>query len=636
MAAALLCSATLRPVIVHASTDERLAVQRTAFVSAERLIDSGARAAAEPLLAGLADYPLWPYLEAQWLGDFSATADRERLRFLDQWGDTPPGRALRRKWLTALAGRNDWTTFRAAYADLGDTTLACQYRQALLTAGETALALEGIEDIWISAKSQPEACDPVFAAWRERGGFTARRIWARLRLATEAGAGGLANYLAGLVPAAEQNRARAWAAVAADPARIVDPAIHEAAGTDIGELALIGLDRWSRQNSLAAASGLARVRNRIDLPADGLRELENQIAVFHAARDAPGATQRLVAIPVAERDESVWDWGTRLHLRHRDWSGVLSWLEAMPEALAQAPRWRYWRARAQEQLGRGGDASAAYRQLADTRDYYGVLSAQRVGHVPAYVSAPLVADPERVARFAALPEAQRARELLALDRPWLARQEWMLITDGIDHADDWRAVAALADAWNWPDRSIVAMAKAGEWDDLGRRFPTPYRDALEPAASSTGLPLPWVYALTRQESLFQRDARSSAGATGLMQLLPGTGQHIAGRMGVAWRGNGGLTDPGYNVQLGTGYLAQTLSGLNHPLLATAGYNAGPARARQWQPSTPQPADLWVELIPYSETRDYVKRIVEYTAVYAHQLGTPVDLDWLLAPIPAAR
>lgn len=612
----LICAAARADGIVTAG-------QRELFRATDAALAAGDSTAFMLARPALRNYPLYPYLLyrnlKQRLDEFPVAEVRA---FMLDYADLPAADALRRDWLYRLAEAQRWEDFLDDYRATGDVTLDCYRRQALLSVGKTREALDGIEALWVHGYSRPEACDPVFAVWRERGGFTQDRIWRRFRLAMRAGQDGLGRYLRKLLHGNRQAAATLWLAVEADPTRILDAGRFDPADPYTFDILLHGLMRWSSRDSVAAAAAYDTLKRRYRLPQDaGWEALQRRLSLFVATRGHPSAMRRLDALPERLVDEPVEEWRVRVALQHRDWTVVLRQIERMRSKTAAQPQWRYWRARALAGTGDEAGARAGYRALADERDYYGFLAADRLGRAHHIEHRPVSVDDAVLQAFADRPGVIRARELFLLDRLPQARLEWQQSLADAGRAQ-WRAAARLAHGWGWHDRAIAALARSGDWDDLKIRFPLPHRDALVGYARERGLDPAWVYAVMRQESLFQTDARSGAGALGLMQILPATGRDIADDLGSNWTSSYALLQPGTNIRFGTYYLRHTLDKLQgNPLLATAAYNAGPYRVVDWLPQDAAvPADLWAELIPYSETRKYVKNVMEFAAVFAWRLG----------------
>lgn len=595
----------------------------------------GERVALTAARATLQDYPLYPYLLYrdlnQRLDEFPATEVRA---FLRDYDDLPLAGQLRSDWLQQLAETERWDDYLQDYRATGNITLDCQHRRALLARGRVTEALADIESIWVHGHSRPDACDPVFAVWRERGGFTRERIWQRFELAMAAGQDGLGRYLRNLMQGEQRAAADRWLRIHAEPQRLrelePDPTQPHAA-----DIVLHGLQLLSRRDSVATAPLFDELQARHRRNGGpGWDRLQRQLALFVAARGHHGAAARLAALPDELVDEDVEAWRIRVPLRQQDWPEVLRQTERLRPDTAQQLDWRYWRARALEATGDSDSARTLYAELAEQRDYYGFLAADRlrrdyrIEHRPTHVSAAVLEA------MTQQPAMLRSRELWLLNRVVEARREWQQALDEAE-PDQLRAAALLTDDWGWHDRAIVALARAGDWDDLTLRFPLPYRDQVIAAARGQALDPAWVYAVMRQESLFQADARSSANALGLMQILPSTGQQIAARLGENWGGNASLLDPAISIRYGAHYLSGNLDRLQlNPVLASAAYNAGTGRVLSWLPEDEAiDAAVWAETIPFFETRGYIRRVLEYSVVYAWRLGMePLPLHTRMRPI----
>ena len=287
----------------------------------------------------------------------------------------------------------------------------------------------------------------------------------------------------------------------------------------------------------------------------------------------------------------------------------------------------YWRARALVELGRPLEAEAMWQELAKQRHYYGFMAAAFLDVEPNLSREPVQAPPSARLTVQGRPEMLRAREFYALGRFVDARREWNLLRVRVP-AEEQVAAAILAYEWGWYDQGIREFATLGLLQDLERRFPTGFEDVLQREASNHNIDASWAFAIIRRESAFQVDALSPAGARGLMQIMPGTADYIQRRasVGQTSQRSVNLNNPTENIRYGTYYLSELLNrnGGNW-LLATASYNAGFHRVQEWIPATPVPVDIWIETIPYQETRDYVKAVLTYQQIYVSLLGRDDNL-----------
>jgi len=282
--------------------------------------------------------------------------------------------------------------------------------------------------------------------------------------------------------------------------------------------------------------------------------------------------------------------------------------------------WRYWQGIA---LQRTGDAAAArlvLSTLALERSYYGFLAADEFGLDYALDHTEIAADESVIAELAARPSLVRARELFFVGLDSRGRSEWDSVIAYLSPQQKMQA-AILAGRWQWHSRAIAAAASVGEYDDLSLRYPLPYEQSFRQHAAQARISTTWAYGIARSESLFMRDVRSSAGAIGLMQLMPATGRQVAREIKLPYSGIDTLTNPQHNIRLGTTYLGKMADRFGgNRVLATAAYNAGPHRVDRWLPQTGDiDARIWIENIPFNETRKYVRRVMAAETIFHWRL-----------------
>jgi soluble lytic murein transglycosylase len=589
------------------------------------------------LATRLRDYPLYPYLlRSDLLARLDTASDKELTAFFQQYDGEPFTRLLRSSWLRHLSSRRRWRAFLRDYQGDHGVALACKSLEARYRTGAAKAALDGVPELWLHGYSRPDTCDPIFDLWVKAGRVTSELAWQRIGLSLETGQTKMARYLRRFVPASQRRYVDQWIAVQENPRALLRTDTISRDNPYTARIVLHGLDNWSRYDSPAAAQALTTLKKRFDLPKDGVQQLERRLALFLASRGHPDAERRLAAVPAGLADEAVRAWRVRTAMRARDWPKVLDRIDAMPESEQQALRWQYWRARAWDELGSSDKARVIYRELATNRDYHGFLAADRLGLDYQFEHHPLQVDQDSLNAERAASGVRRSQELFKLGRIQDARREWWHhFADGDQNR--WLAATRIAADWGWSSEAIASAAKAKDWNDLEVRFPLEYRSKILSSARREGIEPEWVYAILRQESIFRTDARSGAGALGLMQIMPATAKLIARDLQVPYRGNRQLLDPGANIRLGARYLKMSREELdNRALLATAGYNAGPHRVVKWLPKDqPMPADLWIELVPFSETRKYLRRVLEYSVIYQHRLELkPGFLERQMAPIPA--
>ncbi|MDP2227483.1 MAG: transglycosylase SLT domain-containing protein, partial [Moraxellaceae bacterium] len=333
--------------------------------------------------------------------------------------------------------------------------------------------------------------------------------------------------------------------------------------------------------------------------------------------------------------DAMLEWRIRIALRAGQWETVLASIRQLSDSTRQLRPWQYWEARALEAAKAVPEANRIFAQLSVDDDYYGLLSRDRLGPIAAPASSVYRVADEDWRRLQANAGLQRALALRELDLRTEAVREWNWSLRG---ADD-RLLLVAAEAANqagWYDRAIYAADRTKQLHNYNLRYLSPYREVTRGYARELGLDESWIYGLIRQESRFITAARSGVGASGLMQLMPGTAQWVANRIGLKYHASM-VNEIGINVQLGTYYMKHVLEQLSsQPVLATAGYNAGPNRARQWQPvDRDMEAAVYVESIPFLETRDYVKKVMANAVAYSTVFGeSRRTLTERLGTIPA--
>src|SRR5512137_1697080 len=336
-----------------------------------------------------------------------------------------------------------------------------------------------------------------------------------------------------------------------------------------------------------------------------------------------GGEQVGVAADTVRADE-VLEWQVRAALRAGDWQMVRNTIERMPRPLADDPAWVYWHGRALAAAGQREAAELQYARIAGRFEFYGKLAAEELGR-PIVLPPPAapVSD-EELASVQTNAGFQRALAFYRLGLRVDGHREWNwqlgVANDGGRMTDrQMLAAAEFARVNGIIDRMISTSERTREEFDFTQRFPSPYRDLLEEHARAAGLEPTWVYGLIRQESRFIEDIRSSAGASGLMQLMPDTARWVARKVGMSDFSADRVTEVDVNLRLGTSYLRMVLDDLDgHPALATATYNAGPGRPRAWRAALPRAVEgaVFAESIPFNETRDYVKKVMSNSVYYA--------------------
>lgn len=596
----------------------------------------------------LRTYLLYRYVEAARLrhafarmkaGARDVALEQRTQSFLARNGDDPVTRELRRDWLGYLGERKVWAAFEAEAPPVpADVALRCHALHARLDRpGEAGLREEALE-LWLSHRDRPAACEPVLQWLEAPGRLTLPEIEQR---ALHAARNGLRPPAAlAHLPPERRALVEFWQRLRAAPERELTAFLAGAAPTprppdaELAAALVAAFERVARRDSRhAAVLYPTLVAHAVFTP-----EQRDELRQFHAVGLAydldPAALELFRDLPEAALDANGREWRARAALLHRDWKRALKWIESMPPVQREEPRWRYFRARLLERH-HAKQSRELYAQVAREREYYGFLAAERLGQRPELRPQPVVDDLAVQAELAALPAMQRARELLLCDQPELARAELRHALR--DRAAGARAQAArLAASWGWHVPSVQMLSELQLWDDLWLRYPRPFDAEVEAAARDTGLPPDWLYAVLRTESLYDPRAVSKAGALGLLQLLLPTARQVAQRAGLPPPARSDLFRPDVNLALGARYLRELQGNFRDRFIVTlAAYNAGPNRVPHWLPREAVDADIWIENIPYNETRAYVQRALSNLVILGwRRNGEPTPVLPLLAPLAA--
>lgn len=625
----------LASLLPAAQAEDTLAGQRFQFIAAEQALERGDREAYQALLPRLQDYPLYPYLIYDDLrGRLQHNPVDEIRAFLDAYGDTYLADRLESKWLATLHRKELWRAYLEHYRDDGSLERDCSRRQALLKLGRTDEAMQDMETLWLHGFSLPESCDPALEAWHERGAITAELAWQRIDLAMDEGNAKLARYLGRYLPEDQRPLLERWYELYRHPERLVDADLSDA-GRRQHAIAFNVAERLARVEPDRAASAWPRLMERFQFEPSQRHRIARRIALSYAYDGKPAALTWFEKIPAEDSDRYVRYWRVRAALAQQDWPAVLHWIEQLTPIEQGEERWQYWRARALEATGKLAQANELYARVANSRSYEGFLAADRIQAPYALDNKPLRFSAEETRQFASRPAMQRTRELLKLDRMLDARREWYAAMQELDDRQ-LQLAATLAHEWGWHDRAILTVSRAEYWDDLELRFPMPYLQTVRTTSQAAGVDEAWTYAVIRRESAFNSDARSHRGAVGLMQLLPSTARDVARTINRRLSRVAELYQADVNIQFGTAYLRMILEKFGeHPVLATAAYNAGPYRVQTWLPEQESvPADVWIETVPYTETREYLRNVLAYTAIYEQRMGR--DRTPLQSRMPVVR
>ena len=384
------------------------------------------------------------------------------------------------------------------------------------------------------------------------------------------------------------------------------------------ELAIVALTRLARSDPRSAA-GFWNGGLREHFPLEDQQYAWAVLATSGAHHHLPEAVDWFKKAGEMPLSDEQFAWRTRIALRQENWPEVKT-IERMSPAQRNEPVWIYWLGRSLLALGAQEGGQALLGRISGEHHFYGRLAAEELGCPCRSRKKAATPAREELAEVAALTGMQRALALYRLGLRTEASAEWLWTVRRMND----RALLAAAELARvngiW-DRAIYTADRTVDEHDFTLRYPAPYGDVLSKQARARKLDEPLVFGLVRQESRFIADAKSSAGASGLMQLLPSTARRIAMIIGMKDFNKSRLGRPEVNAALGAYYLRHVLDGFGgNPALAAAAYNAGPGRARSWCDAKPLEGAIYIETIPFAETRQYVKKVMANTVYYAAVMG----------------
>ncbi|WP_153111131.1 lytic transglycosylase domain-containing protein [Propionivibrio limicola] len=587
-----------------------------AFLAAREAVRTGDRNKLDRLAPELAEHELAVYVD-YWrlLPDLKNGADPAAIRdFLARNESTYIAEKMRGDWLKQLGKQQEWATFDAEYPALvqPDKELSCYALQSRRARSDADM-LDDAMTLWLTLLEAPEACQPVLETliWEKR--VLADEVWARIRRQFEANKLGAARYTMNYLPPSQTPDAKTALAVSNTPLPWLVRA--NVAGSRMNrELAALAISRIARNDPRMAAEQLSRIEGQLQANERGWawtqigwqaaqRHMDEALVWYRKAGDAPLA------------DEAA-QWKVRAALRAQEWGVVRTTIERMPPALANEAAWTYWLGRAYRAGGMIEQANRQFEKIAGQPNFYGNLADDELDRTIAPPPQAAPATREEIARVEANPGVQRALALLRVNLRIEGVREWNWALRGMNDRE-LLAASAIALRDGVYDRAIAAADRTRHEHDYSLRYLSPYSEQVRPAARRQSLDDAWVYGLMRQESRFVTNARSTVGASGLMQLMPATAKWVANKIGLRDFHPGQVNDTETNVLLGTSYMRMVMESLdNHPVLASAAYNAGPGRARKWRADQALEGAVYAETIPFSETRDYVKKVMSNAVYYS--------------------
>ncbi|WP_144395017.1 transglycosylase SLT domain-containing protein [Pleionea sediminis] len=604
-------------------TQTATAEQRKLYQDAIKALKQGKKSQFKQLQSQLHDYVLAPYLEREYLMTNISLANRHAIQsFLDRYDNEPVSSRVRTEFLWLLARHNQTNLFLSYYRPQYSITLQCHWLKFRLKTDENRSDIyHQAEKIWLAGKSRPDACNPVFNHMKSDHALTEDLVWRRLILSVKSRKSSLVSYLTRLLPSSVQANGRYAHEMMRYPHRLMRKPPAGLEQQKVADVANAVLVKHIWRNSSETLKIIDKASKHFQFTYQQKRELARAVSLALASSNHPRASEWLNNIANDERDELLLRWKLAHELRNKNWQELKHFLSQTPAPDHAENDWNYWLARADLALGNETAGIERLEKLSEKRSYYGFLASAHLNKRPSLAKINFPFDQKLIDYLQTRPEALRAFELWKLNKNYSARREWNYFKARSNERER-QHLAVVAHQWGWHEQVIYSLSELGLYDAVDMRFPIAFPNLMEKASKEANLDLSLSLAVARKESAFMPDARSSVGAVGLMQLMPYTAKYIAKKSNLPAPKSSRLRDPNTNLQLGTRYLKYLLDYHNgNRVLATASYNAGRHKVAKWLPDANElPADIWIEVVPYKETRSYIKNVLAYQQIYNSLLG----------------
>jgi len=586
------------------------------------------------LMPTLKDYPLYPYIEYRQLSqDLSQDTLLGVNNFVTRYPTLPAAKTLKNQFISELARRDDWQgILRLSPQEPLTAQAKCNWYYANYATGNQRLAWQGARASWMTGRSLPNGCDRLFTAWQSSGDFSADQILTRLLLSLKAGNDRLTNQLIAQLPSDYATLSTALKVLQQSPQGVLTFAQSVSPTEFSRKVTIFAFNRLARDNTDQAQALIPQLVSAQQMDEQNVQALKEAVAWQLMSPEVTSEQQRWRDEVVMDSEsESLLERRIRLALSQNDRRGLNTWIARLPVEAKQKDEWQYWQADLLLERGRKTEADEILHQLMHQRGFYSMVAAQRLGE-----DYTLQVDnaPQADSSVTEGPEIARIRELMYWNLDNLARSEWASLIRSKSLTQQ-QMLASYANSQDWWDLSVQATITAKMWNSLKERFPIAWQTYFQRYGQGKAIQTTFAMAIARQESAWNPKIQSPVGATGLMQVMPGTANHTVKMYEISdYTNSSQLLDPEMNIQIGMQYLDYVYRQFdNNRILAAGAYNAGPGRINRWLSSSQGRLDpvAFIETIPFSETRNYVKNVLSYDAYYRYLMGSPdkifADSEW---------
>lgn len=561
-----------------------------------------------------------------WVQHLPENPTPEFLQFIEP--TSPLTQKLREKWLYLLAERHNWAHFYLYYRTTDNIGLQCYAQMAQYQLGQHAEAVKNAAALWSSPASQSSlSCQNLFNFLLHEHAFSSEQIQQRIAVALAHNQSLIAYELLIKMGAPYAEETKMLTLITKNPRQI----LLLKPGPLSGSLYLYGLNLLMTRNLNSAVHLWHHPYTAKMLNTDQNQQFIAHVALYQAMRNQKDAQEWLSKVQPAYYDTALRDWAIRYALMQENWHKIIQ-ITAHASVETEEPFQIYWRARALDKLGQHTQAQELYQNLAKRRHYYGFLASIALHQAFHFEAEPTPHDPSILTVYK--PITDQIAEYHRTHQTYLAAHTLNEFSLELSKAEKSALVYWVSTQLHWPGKAIYLSTSDEELNNqLHLRFPLTYRQSINKLANQYQVSPALIYATIRQESTFLEDIRSQAGAYGLMQILPRTAKLIAKQSKIAYSDSNELFHPEKNLQIGVAYL-HTLHHQfkSHPVLIMAAYNAGPKQVSHWvKHHSPKEIDIWIETLPWQETRNYLKNVISFYAVYQYRMQQKPNLSAFLQP-----
>ena len=559
----------------------------------------------------------------QWNQQLPAIPTPEFLAFIDE--KKPLSQKLRDKWLYELAKKEYWSMYLTHYQPSTDTSLQCYALFAAYVQGTRETAILGAKKQWLTGGSLPPACDKLFLMMFKEQIFDGSLVTKRIALALEQRNYSLASYLLKKYKPTDPNNDQTLALIYKNPSKITQLVHNELHG----DFYTYGLNHLLTRNMDHAAELWNKIKHSNSLNEKQEQSFLSTLALYKAVRDKPDAPAWFDKVKTSFYSQGLLEWQIRYALKHHQWKRISTLIQRIHDK--DSPCWQYWLARAEEQTNQKEMANQRYEKLSKSRNYYGFLANIRLKKPFQFEAEKHTYNKEALNTYT--PILNQMNTLYKSNQMGEASRLVNDFSSELPKEDKSNLAEWIFRELGWVGKSVYISNTPELNNQLDLRFPLAHEGIIKQQARTYNLKEAYIYAIIRQESAFREDVVSYVGAHGLMQLMPNTAKLVAHQHKIAYNDKKQLFISQKNINLGAAYLRQLGNRFdNHPLLMAAAYNAGPRQVYRWISTNPlKEADIWIETLPFQETRNYLKNIMAFYAVYQYQMKEKPDLSPFMRP-----